>query len=146
MIQASQLEDFFSRYGWNISLASPNLWNSGFQGHLGYYSLKASLTDTYLSLEVCPLIDTNLFCEQSFCTIDERFLKNILCLNNDLQFVKLGLNIKGELSLSCQIINMDINFEKFKRAVEILGYYSDELREYFHNFMNQDQISPHHQA
>ena len=104
------------------------------------------MTDTYLSFEVCPLIDSNLYLTTSLTSLDERLFKSALALNYDLQFVKLGLNIKGELTLSCQMINMGIDYEKFTRIVEILGYYCDELREYFLELIHEGRISYHHQA
>jgi len=136
LIRPTHIEDFFSRYGWNISLASPSVWNSGFLGNHGFYPLKASLTDTFLALEVCPLIEYAPNCDSCADPWDERFLKAALQFNNDLQFVKLGLNIKGQLTLSCQIINIDLDYEKFSTVVGVLGYYCDELRSFFNNLLD----------
>lgn len=116
------LESLLTEYGWTFEANGDNQWSTGFQGDQRLYPLSIKLSETCVSFEVRPLVDST-FDVMRWPDLSRELLE----LNGRMQLAKVAVSDFGELCLSCQVLAAGFDFEMLTRILGILGYYADEV-------------------
>src|SRR5690348_13734872 len=97
-LEIETLEEYLKTYGWEYHPGQGSAFVTGWQGEKRAYPMKIILAETWILMQVKPLmrlgIDWDSWPELS---------RYLLELNNDCQLIKLVIDEFGELTLALQV-------------------------------------------
>ena len=139
-LDAEQLCSYIESYGWSFFPEGEQRWVSGWQTEKRAYPLTIDLTETWLSMSVTPMIKLDID-----WSLWPDLVQHILELNDQIQLVKLSLDRDGSLTLSCQLLTVDLSYDSFCESLGILGYYAEDLYDrLFDKIFQSGLLTPHH--
>lgn len=130
------IEGYLLEYGWTFHRSGGLTWMSGWQGERQTFPLTVQLTETWLLLEVCPLIRIDLDWDHW-----PEIWKTIMTLNHDCKLVKATLNYRGDLCLQLELFCRELSYDTFSDALGILGHYAETFTDEIAAKLNE---SGHH--
>jgi hypothetical protein len=119
-----KVEQYLETYGWSFHAESDLKWVTGWQGEQRSYPLTISLTETWILLQVKPLLRADVEWENW-----GEVLRHMLELNNDCHMVRLSLDEYGDIILSMQLFSTLMPYDEFSDALGVLGHYAEILYE-----------------
>jgi len=121
-LNTETLESYLNTYGWEYQLGRAQAFLTGWQGEKRSYPLTIRLTDTWIMLQVAPLMKLSVEWEAS-----PELSRYLLELNHDCQMVKVSIDSDAQIVLSLQLFNIDCSYEQFSDAIGVIGHYAEFL-------------------
>lgn len=117
-----ELKSYLDEYGWSYQQGDGRSLQTGFQGQDRSFPLQIQLTETWVSFTIEPYLDLDIDWE-SWPEISRCLLE----LNSCSSMVRLGIQEKGLIELSLDLLVQNFNYEGFVIAVGLLGFYADHF-------------------
>lgn len=131
MQMTKTIEAFLDRYGWRYHSNGQNCWMTGWQSEHRSYPLLITLNDSWMSLQVVPLMKLGVEWDAW-----PEAMRTILDLNHEAKLVKIGIDEFGDLSLSLYLLSEGLTYSQFETAVGVIGYYADKLFDELQHYLS----------
>jgi hypothetical protein len=118
----STLQTFLTQYGWSYVEPVSDRIVTGFQTDQRAYPLSIDWTDSWVKLQVEPLIYLDV-CWEDW----PEFLREISELNASCPLIKVGLNSEGQIFLSMELLRAHMSYGLFSDCLGIVGHHAEEL-------------------
>ncbi len=121
-ITETTLQEFLRRYEWSFQPVGSGSFLTGWQGKNCQFPLEITLLDTWVSFRVAPLLDLQ-FRGRPYADL----VRYILDLNLSVRLVRIGMDSKGVIELSVDVMREGLTYETFSHVLGVIGYYADTL-------------------
>jgi hypothetical protein len=119
-----QIEVYFERYGWAFQATSHRSWLSGWSSQNRFYQLHVTLSDTFVSFDVEPLVDFTL----NWVEYPD-LLAELHSLNRDCKIAKLFISHSDKIVLNFTCLRSGFDCRQWEIVLGLLGYYADNLHD-----------------
>lgn len=130
------LAKYFERYGWEVFASDDGQWQTTFRGELALYPLYVRQADGFVFFSLVPfLLPPKLEAAQAFFAA-------LLRWNRLLNWVKFSLEPDLSVSLSLEIPEPDLSYQRFAEALDLLRYVADGTYLELLNLSQNPQFEP----
>ena len=123
-----RVEAFLQEQGWSTTRIGPSVLRSSFRGAEYMFPLVAQFEDGFLKLMVLPIVRM-----PADGTKAEKLYERLLRLNGEIMLARFSLDEDGDVLLSVEFPEDDLDPSEVRDALDVLTYYAEkhqaEIRE-----------------
>jgi hypothetical protein len=120
-VTAETIAEYFEQYGWSYDQISETDFRTGFRGDVSIFRIVVHIADSWVYFSISPFVvaPQDPSCERAL-------YKHLLHLNHEINMAKFTIDQDGDVILTVELPNENLDYSEFSGALGALSYYADD--------------------